>query len=261
MSPPAPSIGAGIGAIYRLQVKRIVRGKRLRLGVVAVVLVLIAILATRYSQDLIEVQEVMKRGVALGFFTLLVYLLPFLLNSGAIAEEVEARTLHYLLARPVGRLSVTVGKYLAGSSVALGLLIVGLLILHVGVYISEPGLMVEELGTTLRSAGALTLLTLLYGALCMFWGALAPEASGVVSALWLGIIEFAFGLLPGVFRYPSMNYMATELAGLPKGGIAPDGVPDIEPWVAIAAITTEMLIFLGLAVLTVGTSEYRFGKA
>lgn len=259
MSPPAPSLGAGISAIFRLQVTRIIRGKRLRLGAIAVVLVLIAILATRYAQDTIEAQDVMEAGVTLGFFTLLVYLIPFLFNSGAIAEEVESRTLHYLVARPVGRLSITVGKYLAGTAFAVGLLVIGLLLLHIGIYISEPGTLVEEFPNTLRVAGALTLLGMLYGALCVFWGSLAPEAAGVVSALWLGVIEFAFGLLPGVFRYPSMNYMGTELAGLPKGGIGTG--PDIEPWISILAICAELLAFLGLAILTVSTSEYRFGKA
>jgi len=199
--PPAPSLGAGTAAVWRLQHKRLVRGKKLRLGAVAIVLVLIAVIVARYAQDTVDAPAVMSAGIRLGFFTLLVYLIPFLVTSGAIAEEVESRTFAYLSSRPITRMSITLGKYMAGVSAALALLIGGLLIMHIGVFLTEPSGMIDELPSTLRAAGAIGLLTLVYGAVCTFWGAVATEAAGIVSALWLAIVEFTFGLLPGIFRF------------------------------------------------------------
>lgn len=259
--PPAPSLGAGAAAVFRLQWRRLVRGKKLRLGAVAVGLVVVAVIAARYAQDAVDPVEVMQAGIRLGYFTMLVYLVPFLLTSGAIAEEVESRTFVYLSSRPVTRLAITLGKYLAGAGAAIALLVAGLLLMHVATFLTTPGPMIDELPTTLRAAGSISLLALLYGAICMFWGSVATEAAGIVSALYLAIVEFAFGLLPGVFRFVSMNFFAQELAGLRRGGVRPDLVPEIATWVPLATIVPMTLLFLLLAALVVGTSEYRFGKA
>ncbi len=259
--PPVPSLGAGIAAVFRLTWKRLVRGKKLRLGAVAVALVVVAVVAARYAQDATEPPEVMQAGIKLGFFTMLVFLVPFLLTSGAIAEEVESRTFAYLSSRPVPRLAIALGKYLAGAGASLALLLGGLLLMHVATFLITPGPMIDELPSTLRAGGALGLLTLLYAAICTFWGAVAAEAAGIVSTLYLAVVEFAFGLLPGIFRFVSMNYFATQLAGLPKAGMWPELVPDVAAWVPIVVIVPETLAFLFLAALVVGTSEYRFGKA
>lgn len=259
--PPVPPLGSGIAAVLRLQWKRLVRGKKLRLGAVAVGLVIAAVVTARYAQDTAEPPEVMRAGIRLGFFTMLVYLVPFLLTSGAVAEEVESRTFAYLSSRPVTRLAMTLGKYLAGVAAAAALLLGGLLLMHAAVFLVTPGPMIDELPTTLRAGASVALLTLLYGAICMFWGAVATEAAGIVSALYLAVVEFALGLMPGVFRFVSMNYFAQQLAGLPKAGVRPDLVPDVATWVPLAAMVPMTLLFLVLAAVVVGTSEYRFGKA
>jgi ABC-type transport system involved in multi-copper enzyme maturation permease subunit len=259
--PPAPSSFAATKAIFRLQWRRLIRGKKLQLAAGVIGLVLLAVLAARYAGEGADAAEVVQKGTTLGFFTLLVYLIPFLLTSGAIAEEVESRTFTFLSSRPVGRLAIALGKYAAGVAMAAGLLGAGMLLLHVGSFLTTPSLMIDELPATLRSTGALMLLTLLYGAICMFWGALVPEAGGIVSFLYLGIMEFALGFVPSVFRFVSMNYHATQIAGLEKRGLWPDTVPDVEPWGPLAAIVVMTLLFLFFGALTVSASEYRFGKA
>lgn len=261
MSPPAPSLGAGIAAVWRLSHTRLVRGKKLRLGGLAIALVIAAVVIARYAQDTVDAPTVMAAGIRLGFFTMLVFLVPFLVTSGAIAEEVESRTYAYLSSRPISRLAITLGKYLAGALAALALLLGGLLVMHIGVFLTEPGPMIDELPSTLRAAGAIGLLTLVYSAVCTFWGAVATEAAGIVSALWLAIVEFAFGMLPGIFRFVSMNHFAQVLSGQPVGGLRPDLVPPVAMWIPPTAMVAEMVIFLMLAALVVSSSEYRFGKA
>jgi len=180
---------------------------------------------------------------------------------GTIAEEVETRTLPYLLLRPTGRLGLTLGKYLSGAALSFVLLASGVLVLHAGAYATEPSAMIEGLDETLRMIGALALLTLCYSAICLFWGSLITEASGLMSTLHLGALEFAMGMMPFALRFMSMNYWATQIAGLPKGGFLVDTVPDVELWIATTVITVVTFLFLGGAALVVRTSQFGFGKA
>lgn len=258
---PVPDLATSVLAVFRLNFKRMLRGRKLRFALVALVLVVGATLTARYVVDPEDPHLLVEDAIRVGFFGLLAYLLPFLFNSGAIAEEVETRTLPYLLLRPTGRFGLTLGKYLSGATLAFALLAGGVLLLHAGAYVTEPSAMIDNIDDTLRMIGALGLLTLCYSAICLFWGALITEASGLMSTLHLGAIEFALGMMPFAIRFVSMNYWATQIAGLPKGGFLSDTVPDVETWIAVVVVTSVTLLFLGGATLVVRTSQFGFGKA
>lgn len=255
--PPVPALGSAIGAVFRLQWKRLIRGKKLRLGAVATVLIVIAVTAARYAVDTTGPADVVKGGTQLGWFRLLVYLLPFLFCSGAIAEDVDGRVFTYLSSRPVSRLAITLGKYLAGVSMAILLLVGGMLLLHLACYVSEPTPLVEEFPNLARRAGAVSLNALAVGAICLFWGALVVEAAGIVATLHLALLEWLFSLLPAFLPFVSMNYHAIMLAGFEGSGpMAPlQTVPDT--WVPAVVIPVVTLVFLGFSVLVVSSSEYR----
>ncbi len=269
--PSAPGLTHGIGVVFRMQLRRIVRGKKLRLGIIACSLVLVAVVAARYSsqrdvgaeRSAELAAEAISAGFNWGYFKLLALLLPFLLTSSAIAEEIESRTFSYLTSRPVGRAAVTLGKYAAGVAVALALVVGTGLLLHVIGYASEPTAMVDEFGSTARALGALSLLLICYSAICMFWGAVVPEAAGIVSALYLAIIEFIGSFLPGYFRCISMNFLGREIADFPPGGWLVEMMPppDVPVFIAAPVIAAVALLFLLFAVLTVRVSEYRFAQA
>ena len=72
---------------------------------------------------------------------------------------------------------ITLGKYLAGTSLALALLLGTGVILHFAGYATEPTAMIDQLGSSMRVLGGLALLTLCYGGICIFWGAVAPETA------------------------------------------------------------------------------------
>jgi hypothetical protein len=256
-----PSFGSSVAAHARLGFIRSVRGRKLRLGVFATLLVVVAAIVARYLADEATPADVMKTSVRLGFFWMLAFLLPFLFSSGAIAEEVEGRTLTFLAMRPSGRVSLTIGKFLVAWSFSAGLLAAGVLVLHIGVYATEPTAMIDELGDTFRYVGALSLLALCYSAICLFWGALVVEASGLISTLHLAALEFVFGFLPGIARFLSMNFFCQELAGLPRVGFGSDWIPELSLWVSGGVVGLVTLLFLGLSVLVVETSEMGFGRA
>jgi hypothetical protein len=102
---------------------------------------------------------------------------------------------------------------------------------------------------------------LYYTAICLFWGAVAPEAAGVASVLYLGVFEFALSWMPGAFRLISPNYHARHLAGLPNAGMMAERVPDIHPTVSLAVLVAMTAIALTLSATVLRVSEYRFGKS
>jgi ABC-type transport system involved in multi-copper enzyme maturation permease subunit len=262
-SMSAPGFGGSFATVFRLSLVRLVRGRKLRLGVVATMLVVIASIGARYavSGTEIEPETLVQQAVSLGFFGLLAFLLPFLFAAGAISEEVEARTLPYLLIRPVSRTALILGKWVAAALCAGGVLVVGVLLLHVGAWATSPGDMVDQLGPTARIAGALVLLAFYYSAVCMFWGALVPEAGAVIAILQLAFVEWILGAMPLVARLLSMNHHASQLAGLPVGGILPDTVPSVELWICALVVVVLTLLFVALSAAVTQLSELGFGKA
>lgn len=267
--PPIPGLGAAVGIVFRMQMRRLARGRKLRLGVISCALVVFAVVAARYASErdvgperAVELaQEAITEGFSWGFFKLLAFLLPFLFTSAAIAEEVENRTFAYLSARPVGRFAIALGKLGAGALMGVGLIVISGLLLHVVGYATEPSAMFEAFPETLRVLGSLALLTFFYSAVCMLWGALTPEAAGVISGLYLGVIEFLCSFLPGYFRCISMNFISRQVAGYEPKGLLPETAPEIAPMVGVLVIGTFSLFVVFFACLAVRGSEYRFAKA
>lgn len=247
--------------VARFSARRTLRGKKLGLALVSTILVVGTVIVSRYAASDADAAEVMEIGTRWGFFGLLAYLLPFLFTAGNIAEEVESRTFIYLASRSVGRIPIVLGKYLAGVGFAAACLLMGLLLLHIGVYATSPAGLVDALPETARAGGALLLLTFFYGGVCSFWGAVIPEAGGIVATLHLAIIEFIFGWMPGVFRLLSMSFMARQLAGLEKGGLMVDTVPTIEPLAAASMLFASAAALIVVTCAAVQLSEYRFSKA
>lgn len=264
MAPPVPSFGAAVATTIKLTLVRFVRGRKLRLALLATALVVLAAVSARYAagDDAgIEPEDLVDAAVRLGFFDLLCYLVPYLFAAGAISEEAESRTLPYLLMRPASRTALTIGKWLAASITSCVVLAVGVLLVHVGAWATDPGHMIDEIGSTLEIVGALCLLSFFYSAVCLFFGALVIEAGGLLSIVYMAFMEFFVGSMPVVARVASMNYLATQLAGLPKGGLMPEYAPDVETWIAGVVIAVLTLVFLGFATLVTNVSEFGFGKA
>ncbi|HEY8429783.1 MAG TPA: ABC transporter permease [Sandaracinaceae bacterium] len=259
-APPAPSFASGVAAVVRLGALRTWRGRKLRAAAIASFLVILFPAVVALLDDEADTAAVVSGGIDWGFYRLLVFLLPVLFTSGLIGEEVEARTLPYLTMRPISRSAIAVGKYLVGTGAALAVLWAGLLLLHAVGYATSPSLMIERAPETLRAGGAATLLVMAYSGICLLWGALVPEAGGMVSVVWLGFVEWFLALFPGVLRFASLSHWARELGGLERAGWA-DWVPDVDLWVGATVLVVGWLVFTCLGVLTVQFSELRAGRA
>ncbi|MBX3268775.1 MAG: ABC transporter permease [Sandaracinaceae bacterium] len=267
-APAAPGLASSTLSMVRLASLRTLRGRKLRVAAIAAFVVILfpAVVALVGDDDPVGV---VKSGIDWGFFRLLVFLLPLLFASGAIGEEVEARTLHFLAMRPVPRASIALGKYLVGTAASLAILWVGLLLLHGVGYAATPTLMIDQLGETARAGAAASLLLATYSAIALFWGTIVPEAGGMLTVVWLGFIEWFGMLLPGVLRFASMSHFARELGGLERAGWDPVEllgetvvrVPDVELWICATVVASEWLLVLALTLLIMHTAQLRFGKA
>lgn len=268
-APAAPGFGSSTLSMIRLTFLRTLRGRKLRVAAVAAFVVILFPAVVALVKHDGEPVTIVSGGIDWGFFRLLVFLLPLLFASGAVGEEVEARTLHFLAMRPVSRASIALGKYVVGTGAALAILWAGVVLLHGIGYAATPSSMIDQLGATMRAGGAASLLLVTYCAIALFWSTLVPEAGGLLTVVWLGFVEWFGMLLPGVLRFASMSHFARELGGLPRAGWDPVelmgqtvvSVPDVELWICAVVVVSEWLVFLGLALLIMQTAQLRFGKA
>lgn len=255
----APSPLRALGSVFRFQLARFLAGRKLRLAFLAAALVLFIAAISRYALSADGV-EALQGAYGWGFFRLLVLLVPFLMTSDLIGEEVEARTFTYLTLRPISRGALLLGKYLAATCLSAAIVIGALLLTHLSCLIADGQALISELMPTVTVAGLSLLLCLAYCAICIFWGALAPEASTMISAIHLVLFELGLSFAPSFLRWGSMSYLAQQIADLPKAGMLAESAPDVSTFVGLIVIVLLSGFLLLFAVLTLRASEYRLGK-
>lgn len=257
MSRAAPTFAGGFSAAFRLEFTRLVRSSRLRIALVAVALVLVSVLVVRYAGDGATPDETLKKGVELGFFRILVFLMPLVFAVGIVSEEVESRTFSFLAIRPTSRTALFLGKALAAFALGSATLVSGMLVAHLATLAASPGLLASTLPWTLKALLALEALLLAYTLLGAFASALVVEAPAVITTLYLVILEWFGGLAPSLFRLVSLHFHATSLVGFERGGLMPDSVPAVSPLVSAAVLAAVCLVLAGGGIMTFRSSEYR----
>ncbi|MGE0787717.1 MAG: ABC transporter permease [Sandaracinaceae bacterium] len=266
--PGLPGFLSSTLTIMRLTLRRTLRGSKVKVALVAAILVVLFPAVIALAKDEAEAVEVVTAGIDWGFYRLLVFLLPLMFTVGLVSEETEARTLHFLAMRPVQRASIALGKYIIGVGASLAVMWAALLLLHLIGFAATPTLLVDKFADTARAGGAASLLLVTYSAVTLFWGVLVPEAAAMVSVVWLGFVEWFGTLLPSVFRFMSMNHFARELGGLERAGWDPVElgpivveVPFVELHYCALIIASEWLVFLVLALVIMQYAQLRFGRA
>ncbi|MCA9530571.1 MAG: ABC transporter permease, partial [Myxococcales bacterium] len=249
----------GVCTVARLSHRRLWRGQKLRLGAGAAGLVVATAVAGRYAGAAatgVSPSAAFDAGVQWGFFRLLVFVLPLLFVSGAVAEEVSARTLPLLTVRPVSRVAIACGKYLSGYGACALVLVSAMVALHLGLYATAPAALVSALPATLRATGALVLLCAYYAAVCLLWSALTPSAGGLVAGTYFATLELCGSVMPGPLRWISLNHAAQSLTTLPVGGLMPDRVPHAPPAVAVLLLAAFTALALACALAAFNEREY-----
>ena len=249
---------SAVATTLRLQLLRFRRGKRLHVGVGAALLVVGAVAAVGHTGD---ATKAFDGGLKWGIYNLLAFILPYLYTANAIGDEVVGRTLPFLTTRSLSRWSLSFGKYLAGYLMTVGILVPAVLLLHLALHITDPSALMDSLPMVLRAVVALALLCAFYCALCLLAGALIPDATGITALIYFGAIEFMGSMAPSYIRCGSMNFLAQRISGLPASGPWADSAPEIPYYVGAPVIAAVAILFIGLAGLTVQTSEFSHQRA
>lgn len=180
--------------------------------------------------------------------------------TSLIADEVEGRTLTFLLTRPVSRASVLTGKYAAFLATALTLTLPAVVV--GGVLLIAPegaGALGGSLPALLRDMAAMGLTLAAYGAAFTLLGVLLrrPVIPGLV---FLFVWEFLANL-PGYLPRFTLSVYARGL--LPYRSIPGLGelfLLDLEPWTCAATLAAVSAAGLLLAIGIFSSREYSMSQ-
>lgn len=183
--------------------------------------------------------------------------------SAVVSDEVENRTLTYLMSRPVKKSTILLSKYLAYLCGSLPMVLLSLLSAFLVVY-THPRMSEQLAGglkilpqyalvisVSLLSYGAVYLLfgtrfrrPVLYGLLLFGWEKIVIALSGVLRKL--SVIHYLLSVMPESNLSRDLRSLRTDSASI---GMA---------WVVLLVIA---VVFVFLAVLVFSSREYRFTES
>jgi ABC-2 type transport system permease protein len=239
----------GIWLAAALHYKTFFRGSRLWSGPALLLLpIFFTLLAVTQGKQLAFFEQAIAPNTLFGGLALLV---PLLYAGGAWSEEVERKTITYLLLRPTPRYALYLGKVLCSSMVS-GILFLLAELLCFGIiattYSSE--LLLIRLIDLSHHCAAIFFAALSYGALFAFIGVLLPKFSLLVSIAYGALAEVLLPVLPVSFRYMTIQHNVRVIARV-------ELVPDWPS--AIFYLGCYAAVFLGLGALIASKRDYTFG--
>jgi ABC-2 type transport system permease protein len=203
------SPGRLLMAIIGVQVGQLIRAPRARIlgGVQFLPIIAALIYVTFGDRDGLSMFSGVVDQVVLA------YLLPLVavyFGAPAIVEEVEGRTLTYLLLRPIGKVPIFVGKVFSGFFVAAILVVVPTLVLFAICLLGSSDL---SSSLTMVSRVAFASLIGCYAYVCIF-GALGAifSSSLVASILYFVVVEMVVSRLP-MLELLSVRFHLRSVAG------------------------------------------------
>jgi ABC-type transport system involved in multi-copper enzyme maturation permease subunit len=243
-------------------------GKTRVLALLGLFPVLLAVVARIFLRGRTGDMAAVSTEILMVFFLqLYIVILSLFYGTSVVAEEVENRTLSYLVTRPVPRTAIVLGKYAAYALQMFVMVGVGLgvsfFILNAP-RVGDPALYL----TFLRYLGVLGLGILAYTAFFTFLGAFLKKAIilGLVFGFgWENIIQY----FPGsTQRFSIVHYLKSLLPYRPAGVVGGGGgrgvalllfrLEPTSPLLAVLALAAIAAVFLGLACVLFRTKEYLY---
>jgi hypothetical protein len=250
--PALPEIRRAAGFEWHLAWQPRRRRLSLLLALLPVLLTLLALVLKLSGIVVVRGVDALANVVASLYLLILVVILPLLYGTQLVAQEAEARTLVFLLVRPLSRGSLLLGKFL-GSWAACSVQLIASLTLTTLLWLGSDRFQ-DAAATLVRLplfAAALVLGALAYGALFTLVGLVfsRPALVGLVLALgWENAIPF----LPGWIKTLTVRHHLVSFlpaGALPPGmhaALAPPPWPAGLAWLlggAIFALAASMALF------------------
>jgi ABC-2 type transport system permease protein len=201
------------------------------------------------------------------FLQFYIIILALFYGTSIAAEEVENRTLSYLITRPIPKAAVVLGKFAAYAALMFVMVGVSMALSYFVVNAGRLGSL-EVYGTFLRYLGVLGLGILAYTALFAFFGILLKRAIiiGLVFGFgWENVIQY----FPGsTQRFSIVHYLKSLLPYQPSPNPLAGGgrgvalllfrLEPTRPAVAIVALAVITAALLALACWLFRTKEYLY---
>ncbi|MFW5968090.1 MAG: ABC transporter permease [Persicimonas sp.] len=148
-------------------------------------------------------------------FRFLAPLAALFYGGPALVDEMEGRTLTYLTLRPVPKPALFIGKWLAGATMAIALVVIPILALLIVAAIAAGGAPGTSATTVFQILGATIVGTATYTAIFAALGALFARSllGGIV---YFVVFEMVFAVLP-VFELLSMRFHMRTAADFTAG--------------------------------------------
>jgi ABC-2 type transport system permease protein len=195
--------------------------------------------------------------IMLFYLQMIILIVALFYGTSVCSEEVEGKTLPYLITRPIPRAAVVLGKYAAYTVVMTGMVTLGLifsfLVLNLD-RLQDPSLY----GLLGRYLGVLVLGLIAYGAFFSFLG------SSLKRSIFFGLL-FSFGwenvlqYFPGsTQRLAIAHYLKSFLPAAPQGRFSflTFRLEPTSPGLALLMLGAITAAFLALACLFFSKKEY-----
>jgi len=193
------------------------------------------------------------------YLQLIILLLALFFGTSICSEEVEGRTLPYLVTRPVPKSAVVLGKYVAYSLLTVGMVILGLLFAFIILHLDRLADL-SYYPVLLRFAGVLSLGIMAYTALFAFFGSFLKRSIffGLLFCFgWENVIQY----FPGsTQRFAIAHYLKSFLPGASSGRFSflTFRLEATRPGMALLMLFLITAGFLALACLLFSKKEYIF---
>lgn len=248
-----------MSALFALTLRQIVGGKRLLIltAFLSLPLLLVLMILGVGRMPGSEAERDLILGVLLYalYPQSLVILATLLYGSGLLSAEIEARTLVYLLSRPLPRWKLLAVKYAATVLVLAGLCLASLTATAAVAGFPGGG------RTFLALAVSVVLACLAYTGIFGLIGLLAPRRAVPVGLIYAGVLEIALSFVPAFVNQLSVSHYLRSLAyplsgqtGLPPEALAFLG--DAGPWTSLVALIAFPLVALVLSGLVLELREW-----
>lgn len=231
------------------------------LGLIPVVLAVVVRIALHGRSE--DVMAVFTEILMVFFLQFYIVILSLFFGTSIVAEEIESRTLPYLITRPLTKFGIVAGKY-GAYALLMSLMVTVNLALS---YFIMNGYRLGEISlylTFLGYAAVLGLGILAYTAFFAFLGAVLKRAILVGLVLgfgWENVIQY----FPGsTQKFSLVHYLKSLLPYRPQGGGAGPlmillfRLEPTTPLVAVLTLATVTAVFLALACLVFRAKEYLF---
>jgi len=217
-------------------------------------------LAPHRARDILAFIPMITMLVFLMFVTILIALFY---GTGIIADEIDGKTLTYLVMRPLRRFSILLSKF-AAYFVGTVVLITPAHLLATLIIATDPQnreSLLFNLGMSLRYVGVISLGLLAYGAVFTVLGVRFKH-----SVLWGLLVAFGWEkitlVVPGnIKKFSVIHYL---LSIYPRHGLPTRPIQNFlgdspaSPWLAIVMIFLITALFLSLSIWIFQRREYRF---